>query len=94
MISKGDAVMFHGDNYGMIDYIFLFDVYGTRHIFAVVTPLERTDQRDELLGLEIMSEQEDAPIIIGITAIEPAKPYVVLVPGIGHVLNNWDIKLL
>lgn len=35
--------MFYNNNYDIIDYIFFFNVYDTRYIFAVITPLKRTD---------------------------------------------------
>ncbi|KAI0470229.1 hypothetical protein F4859DRAFT_515755 [Xylaria cf. heliscus] len=94
VFSKGEAVMYHGTNFGLIDHIFLFDVYGERHIFLIITPLERTGELDHILGLEIMREQEETPLIVGITAIEPQQPYIIDVPGIGYIHNNWDIKTL
>jgi len=68
----------------------------TRNVtsFVVVTPLHRSGTRDSILDLEIMAEDEEAPIRIGITAIEPHKPYIVRVASVGHVLNDGDIKML
>lgn len=86
-------MQYHNGLLGRIDHIFLFNVWGEQHIFAIVTPMELTGELDEILNLQTMDEQEDDPITIGITAIEPIKPYVVPIRG-QHVLVDWDIKWL
>ncbi|KAI2473598.1 hypothetical protein F4781DRAFT_379564 [Annulohypoxylon bovei var. microspora] len=90
VFSQGDFIQFRDDKFGRVDHIFLFDVWGIRHIFAIITPLTYTGQDDEILDLRAL-EEENEPIIIGITAIKPRKPYIVPVKG-QYLLVHWDIK--
>lgn len=95
VFSKGNYIEYHGRrNFARIDHIFLFDVYTERHVFAIITPLRRTGVRDELIDLEILQELNGEPLIIGIMAIEPAKPYLVQINDIGVVHVEWSVKWL
>lgn len=95
VFSRGDYIQYNGgDCFGRIDQIFTFDVYGDTHIFAIITPLQRTGERDRLLELEVLREMEDEPTIIGITAIEPFKPYLVDVANVGVVNVDWSVRWL
>ncbi|KAI1207273.1 uncharacterized protein F4807DRAFT_435103 [Annulohypoxylon truncatum] len=95
VFSQGDYINYGSRHkFGRLDHIFLFDVYGERHIFAVVTPLRRDGTRDALLDLEILQESNDDPIIIGVPQIQPTRPYLVPIDGLGIILVDWSIKWL
>ncbi|RYC61611.1 hypothetical protein CHU98_g4607 [Xylaria longipes] len=81
VFSQGDFIQYHGGQHGRIDHIFVFNVWGIEHIFAIVTQIEDNGDVDDILKLKLMDEKEDDPIMIGITAIDPVKPYIVPMKG-------------
>jgi len=43
VFGQGDFIVYHGTKLGRLDNIFLFIVWGDEHMFAIITPMERTD---------------------------------------------------
>jgi hypothetical protein len=82
------------EHVGRIDHIFLLENFEDNHIFVVVTPLQRTHLMDPVLSCEVLKEQPDQPTIVGITAIQPSKLYMVSVDGVGTVWVKWDLHTL
>ena len=62
-------------------------------MFAIITSMERTGEHDNILDFEVINEIEDEPVIVGMTALEPTRPYIVSVRG-QHMFVDWDIKWL
>ncbi|KAI2628156.1 hypothetical protein GGS21DRAFT_492800 [Xylaria nigripes] len=90
--SRDDFICYHNDLYGQIDHIFVFNVWGIEHIFAIVTPIQFTGQVDPILKLKLMKQTNDS-LIIGIPAIEPIKPYIIPLKD-QFIYVNWEIKWL
>ncbi|KAI1485633.1 hypothetical protein F5X96DRAFT_674446 [Biscogniauxia mediterranea] len=95
--SMGDYVQFSRDGenrFGRVDHIFVLDNFDDRHIFIILTPVRSTNARDALLDLEVMEEQNDDAIIVGVTAIAPVRLYMVKVDSVGIVWVNWELHYL
>ncbi|KAK3897748.1 hypothetical protein C8A05DRAFT_47731 [Staphylotrichum tortipilum] len=97
-ICTGDYVQFKRDTttirFGRVDHIFVFDNFNDRHIFLVLTPIKRTGTRHHILDLEVMEEEEEQAVIIGVPAVCPTRLYMVPVQGVGTVWVDWDVHLL
>jgi len=90
VFSIGQYIQMKGNRYDRLDQVIVFDCPPEhRHIFAIVTTLDRTGTRDEVLDLEIFQENEK-PVIVGITGIDPVKLYMVPVDNVGIVWVDWD----
>lgn len=63
-------------------------------MFIVVMPLTRRFVFDDILDLEVLDDSPSGPIIVGITAIQPVKRYMVPIEGLGTVWVNWHIHTL
>lgn len=81
------------DHVGRVDHVMVFENFDDRHIFIVLSKLNRTGQRDRLLDLEVF-EQTPEPLIVGIPAIKAQKLYMVPIDGVGVVLVDWDLYCL
>ncbi|RYC63896.1 hypothetical protein CHU98_g2323 [Xylaria longipes] len=93
----GDYIQYIRDgdyHFGRVDYIFVLDSFEDRHIFVILTPVERTHTRDHILDLEIMAKKPDDAVIVGITAVSPQRFYMVKVDGVGIVWVDWDLHFL
>jgi hypothetical protein len=90
VFSIGQYLQLKGNRYGRLDHVIVFDCPPKyRHIFAIVTTLDRTGTRDEVLDLEIFQESENT-VIVGITGIDPVKLYMLRVDNVGIVWVDWD----
>lgn len=96
VFGTGDYVLLHGNRIGRVDHSFIFDVFDVfdeyRHIFIVLTELSFAGTRDAILDLDVF--QEANSVIVGITAIEPVKLYMVPVRNVGIVRVDWDVHYL
>lgn len=94
----GDYVQYSRDGddqlFGHIQHIFLLDHLRDRHIFVVLQPVRPSGRRDDVLGLQIMDKIEDEIVVIGITAVQPTKLYMLDVDGVGIVWNDWNLYWL
>lgn len=94
----GDYIQYTRDGdcqlYGKIDHIFLLDQLRDRHIFVVLQPIRLSGRRDPVLGLNIMDKVDDEVVLIGITAVQPVKLYILDVEGVGLVWNDWEVYWL
>jgi len=72
----------------------LLDNFHDRHIFVILTPVERTFRRHHILGLEVMDERHNRAVIVGVTAISPTCLYMVRVENVGTVWVDWEAHLL
>ncbi|RYC58953.1 hypothetical protein CHU98_g7247 [Xylaria longipes] len=81
------------EHVGRVDHVMAFENFDDRHIFIVLSKLNRTGRRDELLDLEILEQTAEA-VIVGIPAIKAQKLYMVPIDGVGVVLVDWDLYCL
>ncbi|ROW07924.1 hypothetical protein VMCG_03429 [Cytospora schulzeri] len=95
--SVGDYIQYSRDGddqlFGHVDHIFLLDHLRDRHIFVVLQPIRPSGRRDHVLGLQVM-DKIDEVVVIGITAVQPTKLYMLDVEGVGIVWNDWNLYWL
>ncbi|KAH8879243.1 hypothetical protein GQ53DRAFT_834304 [Thozetella sp. PMI_491] len=93
----GDYVQYVRDGimrFGRVDSVLVLDNFQDRHIFVVLTLVQRTFTRHPLLDLEVMDKQEDHAILVGTTAIVPVCLYMVRVANVGTVWVAWKVPTL
>ena len=75
------------------------DHNGCDYVFCLLTPVVRTEERDPVLGLSMVGYDEEAPFVVGVNAIAPARPYIA---PIGRATDNterlvlveWSVRFL
>ena len=78
---------------GRLDHVFVLQIHHDQFIFAIITPVEATGGRDEVLDLTVY-RLTDRATIIGIPAISPYKPYMVPVAKVGIVKVDWFVHTM
>ena len=93
MFSVGDFVEYRGDNCGRVDGIFVFNVYGIKHMFVLITPIQNTYEPDPALGVDTYVVCSDQQLVVGLPAIEPVCPVVYELNG-RLVRHPWHLRIL
>ncbi|KAI2616283.1 hypothetical protein GGR54DRAFT_238695 [Hypoxylon sp. NC1633] len=90
--SQGDFIKFWADRLGRLDQIFLFDVWGTVHTYICGhnSNVKYRRRRRDVNISTILILDKDQLVIIGITAIEAVKPYIVRIDD-HYLLVLWEI---
>lgn len=73
-----------------MDQIFLLQNWGNTHVFIVLTHITRDGSRDAILDQEIVSADEDNPVVIGVPAVSPIRLYMINIERVGTVWITWD----
>ena len=77
---------------GRVDYIFLHTIQESRFIFVVLTEVKVLEERDEVLDLPLIADA--GPVIVGISGIQPRKPYMVPLSNGTTVWVDWEVEWL
>ena len=77
---------------GRVDHVFLHTIQQSRFIFVVLTEVRVLEKRDTVLDLRLIADCRH--VIVGISAIQARKPYMVPLSNGTTVWVDWEVEWL
>lgn len=97
LFRTGDFIEFRGRYIGRLDHIILHDYNNKRRIFCIISRYRQRASKDKYLDQPFVIDLK-IPMIIGVTAIDHARPYVINADrpasSPGFIRITWDLMFL